>query len=92
MLKILYSFIVVSSSPAIVRGDPHIVTLDGLEYTFNGKGEFSLIVTPDDSFTLQGRMVEATDANGTSVPATVFSAIVGRQSNSDAVQFEINTT
>ena len=58
-------------------GDPHIVTLDGFKYTFNGKGEFTLIETVDNSFTLQGRMLEATDPDGSLVPATVFTAIVG---------------
>ena len=28
---------------AAVFGDPHIVTFDELEYTFNGKGEFVLV-------------------------------------------------
>ena len=74
---------------ACVYGDPHIVTLDGYKYTFNGKGEFTLIETADNSFTLQARMVEADDANGTSVSATVFSAVVGRQIDSDTVQFEV---
>lgn len=34
-------------------GDPHMVTLDGLKYTFNGKGEFTLIETTNNSFSLQ---------------------------------------
>lgn len=36
--------------PAIgsVYGDPHIVTFDGLNYTFNGKGEFSLVHVESD--------------------------------------------
>ena len=71
-------------------GDPHIVTLDGFKYTFNGKGEFTLIETVDNSFTLQGRMVEATDPDGNLVPATVFTAIVGKQDDSDTVQFELS--
>ena len=71
-------------------GDPHIVTLDGFKYTFNGKGEFTLIETMDNSFTLQGRMLEATDPDGNLVPATVFTAIVGKQDDSDTVQFELS--
>ena len=70
-------------------GDPHIVTLDGQKYTFNGNGEFTLIGTPDDSFTLQGRMIPAADTNGSATLATVFSAIVGKQSDSDSIQFEL---
>ena len=71
-------------------GDPHIVTLDGLKYTFNGKGEYILIKTEGDVFTLQGRMVEASGPNGMSANATVFSAIVAKQANSDTVQFELS--
>ena len=74
---------------ACVYGDPHIVTLDGKKYTFNGKGEFTLIETPDNSFTLQARMVEATDTDGVPTAATAFSAIVAKENNSDTVQFEL---
>ena len=74
---------------ACVYGDPHIVTLDLFKYTFNGKGEFILIETDDDSFTLQGRMIEVNDSSGNSAPGTVFSAIVAKQNDSDTVQFEL---
>ena len=70
-------------------GDPHVVTLDLYKYTFNGKGEFVLIQTIDNSFTVQGRMIEATSNVGRQVPATVFSAIVAKQDDSDTVQFEL---
>ena len=66
------------------------MTLDGFKYTFNGKGEFTLIETEGDRFTLQGRMVEASGTNGTTVDATVFSALVAKQSNADLVQFELS--
>ena len=40
-------------------GDPHIRTLDGLEYAFNGYGEYTLLKISDSSsgevvFELQG--------------------------------------
>ena len=80
-------------SPACVYGDPHIITLDGLGYTFNGKGEFTIIETVNDSFTLQGRMVEVAEVASCSpcetIHATVFSAIASKQNNSDTVQFTI---
>ena len=75
---------------ACVYGDPHIVTLDGHKYTFNGKGEFTLIETEDDFFNLQGRMVEITDNNDRPSSATVFSAIVAKENNSDTVQFQVS--
>ena len=72
-------------------GDPHIVTLDGHKYTFNGKGEFLLIEAVDGSFVLQGRMTGAPDAtNTTNDAATVFSALVAKQNNSDTVQIELS--
>ena len=80
---------------ACIYGDPHVITLDGLKYTFNGKGEFTLIETVNEIFTLQGRMVEVeTNLNPDEVfisdaPATVFSAIVGKETDSDTVQFII---
>lgn len=73
-------------------GDPHIVTLDAHKYTFNGKGEFTLIKTQDDIFSLQGRMVEAENSDGEASAATVFSALVGKEANSDTVQIELTST
>ena len=66
-----------------------MVTFDGHQYTFNGKGEYVLIETPDNSFSLQGRMLPISTAQNTSSPATVYKAIVGKQNDSDTVQFEI---
>ena len=71
-------------------GDPHFITLDGYRYTFNGKGEFILIETDDRSFTLQGRMTEVATAAGMPSTATVLSALVAKQIDSDTVQFEIS--
>ena len=75
---------------AFVYGDPHFVTLDGYRYTFNGKGEYVLIETNDRSFTLQGRMTEVMTAAGMPLSATVLSALVAKQTDSDTVQFEIS--
>ena len=66
------------------------MTLDGLQYTFNGRGEYTLIETTDSLFTLQGRMIQASGTNGSAVAASVFSAIAGKDHNSDTVQFEID--
>ncbi|KAJ8302770.1 hypothetical protein KUTeg_019166 [Tegillarca granosa] len=42
--------------PARGNGDPHIKTLDGLPYTFNGAGEYVFIRDVDRNFTAQVRM------------------------------------
>ena len=66
------------------------MTLDGHRYTFNGKGEFVLIETDDRSFTVQGRMTEVATDPGMLSTATVLSALVAKQIDSDTVQFEIS--
>ena len=70
-------------------GDPHIRTLDGFEYTFNGLGEYTLIETTHGNFTLQGRTAKARDANGTQMDATVFSAFTAKDVDSDTVHVEM---
>ena len=80
-------------SVARAFGDPHLVTLDGYKYTFNGKGEFILVETIGEEFILQGRMVEqprSNDSNQTISGGTVFGAFVAKENNSDTVQFELN--
>ena len=69
-----------SLSLAWIFGDPHLVTLDGFKYTFNGKGEFTLIKTQNDLFTMQGRMQQFDG-----VSATVLTAIVANERYSDTV-------
>jgi hypothetical protein len=55
-------------------GDPHFYTLDGLQYTFNGLGEYWLV---NSTFLqVQARTDLAwKDSNGTVSNATVFSAV-----------------
>ena len=67
-------------------GDPHITTLDGRTYTFNGWGEYILLqYSPPDNgttFSLQARMVPL---NRTS--ATQFSALaLGNKYNGSIVE------
>ena len=54
-------------------GDPHITTLDGRSYTFNGLGEY-VITRITGHFELQARTTLAT-SNTTNSTATIFSAI-----------------
>ena len=48
------------SFTAATFGDPHFVTFDNLQYTFNGKGEFTMVEVPFYKFELQGRTEQAT--------------------------------
>ncbi|KAK7446068.1 hypothetical protein BaRGS_00040292, partial [Batillaria attramentaria] len=63
--------------------DPHIMTIDGKEYVFNGWGEYTLITlsTPELNFTLQGRTDLAETDRGQLVNATVFSAFGAEENN-----------
>ena len=57
-------------------GDPHITTLDGGTYTFNGWGEYVLLqVMPPNNgnkFTIQGRMVPWNMTSATKYSAFAF--------------------
>ncbi|XP_065884099.1 mucin-like protein isoform X2 [Dysidea avara] len=67
-------------------GDPHITTLDGRRYTFNGWGEYVLLRTTSSDFKFQGRTQPP--ANST---ATIFSAFVLQEAN-DVVEVSIDTS
>ena len=72
-------------------GDPHINSLDGLAYTYNGLGEFTLVNTADGNFTLQGRTAR-TLVNSTEMDSTIFTAAAAKDSNSDTVNVMLNST
>ncbi|NXL89724.1 MUC4 protein, partial [Alectura lathami] len=61
----------VPPTPASTFGDPHITTLDGLTYTFNGLGDFTLLLASDahSSFVLQGRTARTGTAQATNFVA-----------------------
>ena len=66
-------------------GDPHLLTLDGYSYTFNGKGEFILLHS--ENFRIQGQMVQMRDDRGDEVgEATVFASIAVYSSASSVVE------
>ena len=67
-------------------GDPHMVTLDGTSFTFNGYGEYFILKVRGVNFTLQGRMEPLIDDDGTKTDATVYTAFAGKESGSDTVQ------
>ena len=63
--------------------------MDGLDYTFNGKGEFTYIETIDGSFMSQCRFEQVVGADGNLVDGTVFTALVAQTSTSERVQMEV---
>nr|XP_006816784.1 PREDICTED: sushi domain-containing protein 2-like [Saccoglossus kowalevskii] len=77
------------SRPAVVVGDPHFVTLDGLEYAFNDMGEFILLKTNDDKIELQGRFEKVKDSEGKEVNATVLTAVVMQDTLYSGAKVEI---
>lgn len=51
-----YFFIILGSLlTAVVFGDPHFITFDGVKYSFNGKGEYTLVTSEKKHLTIQGR-------------------------------------
>ncbi|XP_071942282.1 uncharacterized protein [Antedon mediterranea] len=78
--------------PAIswMFGDPHIVTSDGYQYTFNGKGEYICSDVDNGLFQLQCRMGEPLSEE--QVDATIFSAFTGVHTGNSStyVQFTMN--
>ncbi|CAD5121857.1 DgyrCDS10323 [Dimorphilus gyrociliatus] len=65
---------------AFFFGDPHITTIDGRGYTFNGLGEYTLLKygsASNTEFDLQARTARAIDKNNKASLATVFTAVTG---------------
>ncbi|XP_033096788.1 sushi domain-containing protein 2-like [Anneissia japonica] len=76
---------------AAIFGDPHIMTFDGVGYTFNGKGEYTLMKTTSDvatSFTIQARTEQATNTRGEQVQATVVTAVAMKEEDSDTIHIQ----
>eukprot|EP00105_Crassostrea_gigas_P046261 XP_019930409.1 PREDICTED: protein mesh [Crassostrea gigas] len=71
--------------PARTNGDPHITTLDGYSYTFNGVGEFVYLKTTDGTFQSQIRFEQFRKENGDLVDASVCTAIATQHTNTSGV-------
>lgn len=87
----MYALHTLINPAAQMFGDPHIVTLDGYQYTFNGRGEFILVETLDRSYILQGRMTQPQleSSDSTSASGTSFIALAMKQDSNPTVQLEI---
>ena len=69
--SVLYYYII--CTVGFNYGDPHITTLDGRSYTFNGLGEY-VMTRITGQFELQARTI-LTPGNTTNITATIFSAV-----------------
>ncbi|KAM9316126.1 uncharacterized protein PAF06_007094 [Gastrophryne carolinensis] len=90
-----YCFGYVPPRIGVLYGDPHITTLDGVQYTFNGLGEFTLANVRDENgtviFMLQGR----TNRAGNGTQATNFIGLAALIQNQTTVEWSLrdsNTT
>ena len=63
-----------------------MITLDGVEYTFNGYGEYQILQVEGPDFKLQGRMQPLVNDDGSTIRATIYKAFAMRENASDAVQ------
>ncbi|XP_066998795.2 protein mesh isoform X2 [Anabrus simplex] len=76
---------------ATVFGDPHIITFDGFEYTFNGKGEFVLLHadTAKAKLDVQARFEQVPENRYGKVPATLLTAIAARGNMSSTIEVRL---
>ena len=66
-------------------GDPHITTVDGLQFTFNGLGEYRMLESDDQSFKFQ---VPTLVGNG--INATEFKALtIILSSNNNTIEVQV---
>jgi len=79
---------------AIALGDPHIATLDGTKYTFNGLGDYSMLIidspTSNRLFKLYGRTKQVTDSNGEPGFATFWSGFAMGSDTSKIVEIALD--
>ena len=70
---------------ATTLGDPHFTSLDGLQYTFNGVGEFTIASSLLHNFTFQARMEIYQNTS-----SSVYTAFVIQTRNSSRIQLQRN--
>ncbi|KAM4528244.1 sushi domain-containing protein 2-like [Odontesthes bonariensis] len=76
-----------SPSSAVVFGDPHFITFDGASYSFNGKGEYTLLTSAEKQLTIQGRTEPVNEINR--INATKLSSVAMREASSDIVEVRL---
>ena len=78
--------IIIFFTPGASFGDPHIITFDNVEYTFNGFGEYTVLSINNSQFVLQGRMQTLNGGHNGKSPATVFTAFAMKQQGGSLIQ------
>ncbi|XP_037547952.1 sushi domain-containing protein 2-like [Nematolebias whitei] len=78
-----------SPSSAVVFGDPHFVTFDGVSYSFNGKGEYTLVVSEQKQLVIQGR-TEPVNGDRKTINATKLTSVAMREASSDIVEVRLS--
>ncbi|XP_042364941.1 sushi domain-containing protein 2-like [Plectropomus leopardus] len=73
-------------SSAVVFGDPHFITFDGVSYSFNGYGEYTLVTSGEKRLTVQGR---TEPVNGTSIKATKLTSVAMKEALSDVIEVRL---
>ncbi|XP_056231786.1 sushi domain-containing protein 2 [Seriola aureovittata] len=73
----------------VVFGDPHFITFDSLSYTFNGKGEYYLLSSPDRELSVQARTERLKLKNSTLARATRLSSVAMREKTSDVIEVRL---
>ncbi|XP_058473358.1 sushi domain-containing protein 2-like [Solea solea] len=72
-------------SSAVVFGDPHFITFDGVSYSFNGRGEYTLVNSAKKKLTIQGR----TEPVNATIKATQLTAVAMREASSDIIEVRL---
>ncbi|XP_038062355.1 mucin-4-like [Patiria miniata] len=77
-------------------GDPHMRTLDGLDYTFNGLGEYTMALIDDDDgqrqFELQGRTQRALNSETQQLSeATFFAGFAAEYVGDARIEIKLNS-
>ncbi|XP_019520929.1 PREDICTED: sushi domain-containing protein 2 [Hipposideros armiger] len=70
-------------------GDPHFVTFDGANFTFNGHGEYVLLEAMLTNLSVQARAQPRTRPDGTQDRGTGLTAVAVQEGNSDIVEVRL---
>jgi hypothetical protein len=76
---------------ALMWGDPHFFSVDGLAFTFNGIGEYTMTKTRSGSYVFQARTAQYVDTAGTVYSASAFVAFAAREQSSSTVEVSLNS-